>query len=202
MPEMVSVNPFTEEVNGRFPLVTYHECLVAADEARQAFDRGNSSPWRIGSAVAGIAGRLRATRAHCAEIIVREMGKTIRQALGEVDKCACSVIIMPSTRSACCTTNPCRPSREQLCELRAARGHSRDHALEFPVLAGFSVRSAVLAAGNTCLLKHASNVPLCALEIERVVPRGGLCPASVPDLARRFGHCRRLIEADAVDGYR
>lgn len=45
--------------------------------------------------------------------------------------------------------------------------------MEFPILAGVSFAVPALMAGNVCLLKHASNVPQCALEIERIFNRCG-----------------------------
>jgi succinate-semialdehyde dehydrogenase/glutarate-semialdehyde dehydrogenase len=57
-----------------------------------------------------------------------------------------------------------------------------------------------LAAGNVCLLKHASNVPMTAVEIEKVVCRAGFPEGVFQTLLIGSQGAERLIEQDIVDG--
>jgi len=129
---------------------------------------------------------LEARAAEFARLITLEMGKPVREALAEVQKCA------------------------WVCEFYAAEGPGflADEVIasdagrslvawqplgtvlavmpwNFPFWQVFRFAAPALVAGNTGLLKHASNVPRCALAIESVFreagfPAGVFCSLMIP----------------------
>jgi succinate-semialdehyde dehydrogenase/glutarate-semialdehyde dehydrogenase len=109
-----------------------------------------------------------------AEIIVQEMGKPITEARAEVEKCALVCDYYAETGP--------RFLADEIIESDAGRSLVAWQPLgtvlavmpwNFPFWQVFRFAAPTLVAGNTGLLKHASNVPLCALAIESVFREAG-----------------------------
>ena len=94
------INPATGETVKTFPTITDAEldaAIAAADEAHRTWSKSTTVEER--AALIRRVGELHAERRQeLAEIIVREMGKPIEQALGEVDFAADIYGTTPTTR--------------------------------------------------------------------------------------------------------
>ena len=110
-----------------------------------------------------------------AALITQEMGKLIKESRAEVEKSA----------HAChyYADNAARFLADEVIDSDASNSFVAHQPLgtilaimpwNFPLWQVFRFLAPALAAGNTGLLKHASNVPQCALVIEDIVRRAGL----------------------------
>src|SRR5260370_41866474 len=70
----------------------------------------------------------------------------------------------------------------------------------FPFWQAFRGGLPALAAGNVMLLKHASNVPQCALAIEEVFREAGVPDGVFQTLLIGSGAVERIIEDRRVSG--
>jgi succinate-semialdehyde dehydrogenase / glutarate-semialdehyde dehydrogenase len=120
------------------------------------------------------AGYLRQHRARLAGIITAEMGKPIVEAEAEIEKCAWNCEFYAQNAERFLADEP-RPSN-------AAESYVQYTPLgtvlaimpwNFPFWQLFRFAAPALMAGNTALLKHASNVPQCALAAEEVFRAAG-----------------------------
>src|SRR5438128_8612826 len=117
---------------------------------------------------------LRTRRAEYARTMTLEMGKPIVQGEAEVDKCAWACEYYADHAEAFLA--------EQPRETEASRSYVRFDPLgpvlavmpwNFPFWQVFRFAAPALMAGNAGVLKHASNVPGCALAIAEVFRRTG-----------------------------
>lgn len=197
-----SINPFTEEVVQEFDALKFEECSAAVDRALEAAGR-----WRRLSVadrcgyIKRAAEVLRTNKRRYAAIITQEMGKPIKQSLGEIEKCAwvCDFYAEASEDLL----------DDELIPTEAAKSYVTFEPLgvvlgimpwNFPFWQVFRYAVPALAAGNVCLLKHASNVPRTAMEIERLLSEAGLPPNVFQTLLAGSGDIMKLLEEDRVHG--
>ncbi|HHH35831.1 MAG TPA: NAD-dependent succinate-semialdehyde dehydrogenase [Gammaproteobacteria bacterium] len=122
-----------------------------------------------------VAGVLRSRQEALARLITLEMGKLIREARAEVEKCALACDYYARHASDFLA--------DEVIPSDAGRSYVAHQPLgtvlavmpwNFPLWQVFRFAAPALAAGNTALLKHASNVPQCAQAIETVFAEAGL----------------------------
>ncbi len=182
-----SINPATEEVIATFEQFTPAQVEQALVEADAAFRQWRRRSFGERSKVMRRAAELLRTRKErYAGLITAEMGKPITQAEAEVEKCAwvCEYFAdnaerFLARRTAQTNARLSYVAFEPLGVVLAVMPWN------FPFWQVFRFAAPTLMAGNTAVLKHASNVPQCALAIEEVFrdagfPRGALRTVLVP----------------------
>ena len=108
------------------------------------------------------------------KILTLEMGKPIKQAVAEVEKCAwvCNYYAQNTENIL----------KNEIISTDASESYVQFDPLgiilavmpwNFPFWQVFRFAAPALMAGNVCLLKHASNVPQCALAIEEIFFEAG-----------------------------
>jgi succinate-semialdehyde dehydrogenase/glutarate-semialdehyde dehydrogenase len=172
---MKAINPATGET------VAEYEVLGAAaisDRIARAHDAYLS--WRRTSFVERselmrrAADALRADREKYARLMTLEMGKPIKQARAEVEKCAwvCEYYAENAERFLSPEPADTDAARSYVCFAPVGVVFAV-MPWNFPFWQVIRFAAPALMAGNSGLLKHASNVPGCALAIEAVFRRAG-----------------------------
>src|SRR5437660_7598191 len=128
-----------------------------------------------------------------------EMGKPIVQGEAEVEKCASVCDYYAEHAEAFLADQPR--------ETDASRSYVRFEPLglvlaimpwNFPFWQVFRFAAPALMAGNSAILKHASNVPQCALAIERVFSEAGAPGGLFQTLLLSSANLGSLIEDERV----
>jgi succinate-semialdehyde dehydrogenase/glutarate-semialdehyde dehydrogenase len=119
------------------------------------------------------------------------MGKPIAEAEAEVEKCAWNCDFYADNAERFLSDEPVETNaRESYVAYEPLGVILAVMPWNFPFWQVFRFAAPALMAGNTCLLKHASNVPQCALAIEEVFRDAGLPAGAFRTL---------LIPGSAVD---
>jgi succinate-semialdehyde dehydrogenase/glutarate-semialdehyde dehydrogenase len=170
-----SINPATGDVLETFEPTSSAEAARIAATAHDAFLAWRHVPFPTRSrSMRKAAEILRARRAEYARTMALEMGKPVAQGEAEVDKCAWVCDFYAEHAEAMLAEQPRATD--------AARSYVRFEPLgpvlavmpwNFPFWQVFRFAAPALMAGNAGVLKHASNVPRCALQIEAVFRDAG-----------------------------
>jgi succinate-semialdehyde dehydrogenase/glutarate-semialdehyde dehydrogenase len=199
---IASVNPATGEVLERFAPLTDAQLEEKVERAAVAFRSYRATPIAARSAVLQrAAGILEEGRDEFAGLMTREMGKPIRAAVDEVLKCAWACRHYAEHAAALLADEPVVTETTRSVVRYAPLGPVLAvMPWNFPFWQVFRFAAPALIAGNAVLLKHASNVPQCALAIEDVLRRAGLADGVFQTLLIDAGRVGGLIEDARVAG--
>ena len=170
-----SVNPATGEEFFRAEGHRPAQVEAILQDAANAAPAWRDTPVEARCRLLGQAAKvLRDRRDEFAELITLEMGKLAGEARAEIKKCAAACDYYAEHAAGFLA--------DELIETDASRSLVAYPPLgtvlavmpwNFPFWQAIRCAAPALAAGNTVLLKHASNVPQCALAIERVFEDAG-----------------------------
>ena len=170
-----SINPATEQVLARFDEFSPEQVDEAVSQADAAFKHWRTTSFSERSgAMLRAASVLRRDKDRFARLITLEMGKPIVEAEGEVEKCAwnCEFYAENAERFLADEHIPTTGldsfvAYEPLGVVLAVMPWN------FPFWQVIRFAAPALMAGNAAVLKHASNVPQCALAVEQVFEESG-----------------------------
>jgi succinate-semialdehyde dehydrogenase/glutarate-semialdehyde dehydrogenase len=199
---ITSINPATGGEIKTFESLTDEQIDEKLGLAARAFRRYWKTPFSDrAKKMVRAAEILEEEKEEFARLMTSEMGKTFTAAVAEAEKCAwvCRYY----------AENAERFLSDEVAETGAARSYVRYQPLgpilavmpwNFPFWQVFRHVAPGLMAGNVILLKHASNVPQCALAIEDVVLRAGFPEGTFQTLLIGSGKVQAVIDDPRVRG--
>jgi len=174
-PPITTVNPASGEPVGTFDAMSREEIDTVLACAHEAFQRWSiTSLDRRERIVRALAAHLRANKARFAARITLEMGKTIVEAEAEIDKSAWACEYYADNAGKLLAPEPV--------ETNASRSYVAYRPLgcilavmpwNFPFFQVLRFAVPAILGGNVTLLKHASNVTGCALELQHAFEDAG-----------------------------
>jgi succinate-semialdehyde dehydrogenase / glutarate-semialdehyde dehydrogenase len=172
---MKSINPYNNQLIKEYPEMSALDVNEIIDKNYEAFQQWRAFSFSTRKEKMLLAGEiLRNRREEFARLITLEMGKRIVESRLEIDKCAwvCEYY----------AANAESMLKDELIESDAQKSMAVFQPLgpvlavmpwNFPFWQVFRFAAPALMAGNSALLKHASNVQGCALAIESVFEEAG-----------------------------
>ncbi|MFI6086259.1 NAD-dependent succinate-semialdehyde dehydrogenase [Streptomyces sp. NPDC051217] len=196
----LSINPATEVQVAEYGAHTPGEVEAALTAAAAAQREWRATPiGRRLRLLTAIAGELRAEQETFARLITQEMGKPIAEARAEIEK------------SAWTLDHYAEHGERYLAAETVASGATESTIVfeplgvllaimpwNYPFWQFFRFLAPALAAGNGAVLKHASNVPGCAVLLEQIVRRAGAPEGLCTTLLVQSGAVAGLIADDRI----
>jgi succinate-semialdehyde dehydrogenase/glutarate-semialdehyde dehydrogenase len=175
-----SINPATGQINKKYKAHTAKQVQQKVEQTHRAWQQWRLTTFKHRAALLNqMAVVINNHKHELAKLMAVEMGKPLKEGIAEAEKCA-----------SVCTyyaKNAETFLRDQLIETDASRSFVTFQPIgivlavmpwNFPLWQVFRFLAPALAAGNCGVLKHASNVPGCALAIEDILKEAGF-PAYV-----------------------
>ena len=195
-----TVNPATGEEITTFQELTEGEIEEKIQRAFDTFREYRKTPLSERAEMMLRAAEILDDEAeHFGGLMTSEMGKTLAAATAEAKKCARGCRYYAE--------NAERFLADEEAELEGARAFVRYEPLgpilaimpwNFPFWQVFRHAAPALMAGNVILLKHASNVPQCALAIEDIIHRAGFPEGAFQTLLIGSGQVQAVIDDPRV----
>jgi succinate-semialdehyde dehydrogenase/glutarate-semialdehyde dehydrogenase len=170
-----SLNPATGELIETFTEMTPAETLAVVASTDVAFDSWRQTPFAERSRLMRKAADiLRRNADKYARTMAIEMGKPIVEGRAEVEKCAMVCEFYADNAQAFLADEQATSdATKSYVAFRPIGAVLAVMPWNFPFWQVFRFAAPALMAGNVGLLKHASNVPRCALQIEEVFIEAG-----------------------------
>lgn len=190
---MRSIDPATGEVLETYEVLTDSALdgkLAAAQRTFESYRRSDideRARW-----MRAAADRLESEKRAWAELMTREMGKPVTAAVAEAEKCAWVCRYYADNAASILADEPVDADADRsLVRYQPIGPVLAVMPWNFPFWQLFRFAAPALMAGNVGLLKHASNVPGCALGIEQIFLEAGFPEGAFQTL---------LIGSDRVEG--
>lgn len=187
-----SINPYNGKLINTFETQTNSEVDLQLDKASKRFDL-----WKLTSfserkkLMLQAAEVLKSNKQEYAKLITQEMGKPIKQAIAEIEKCAWVCEYYAENAQNHLANEPVETdayksyiSYEPIGVVLAIMPWN------YPFWQVFRFAAPALMAGNVAVLKHASNVFGSALNIQKVFEKAGF---------PKYCFTTLLVESDAVE---
>jgi acyl-CoA reductase-like NAD-dependent aldehyde dehydrogenase len=173
--ELKTINPATEEVINTYEIMTKEQINGKAKKAQNAFSKWKTNVQKRADHIHDFAQELRRNKEELARKVTQEMGKAIKEARSEVEKCA-SVMDYFADNGKVFTTDEVvnTDARKSTITFEPLGVIGSIMPWNFPYWQALRFAAPSLMAGNTIVLKPASASMGCGLEIEKAFSNSGV----------------------------
>src|SRR6476620_7019676 len=197
---IVTVNPATEEIIKEYRLISKEEITTLANKSKKAFKEWKKDYRKRSGFLYAFANEFKKEKERLARIATSEMGKTVKEARSEIDKCIWAVeyfadnggvflhdeVINTDARKSIVTFEPLGVIASLM-------------PWNFPYWQALRFAAPSLIAGNTIVLKPSSVTMQCGIEIEKAFSKVGLPDGVFQTIIATSNEADYLIDSEDIN---
>ncbi|OLS28320.1 MAG: Succinate semialdehyde dehydrogenase [NAD(P)+] Sad [Candidatus Heimdallarchaeota archaeon LC_2] len=200
--KFVTINPTTEQTIAEYEIMSYGTIGEILEAAHVGFTSWKSTSMDERKLLfRSLADVLRLRSDEFAKLMVTEMGKPIKQAIAEVEKCAWTCEVYAE-------------KADEWLESENVTADGKEHKVifqplgvilavmpwNFPFWQVFRFAIPSIMVGNTAILKHSNNVPGCSLAIAEAFTQAGFPKGVFTSVLADHEQVGEILESDYVQG--
>jgi succinate-semialdehyde dehydrogenase/glutarate-semialdehyde dehydrogenase/succinyl-CoA reductase len=173
--ELKTINPATEEIINRYQIMTKEQINNKIKKARKTFQNWKSDINKRTDFLYSFVKELRKNKERLAKTATQEMGKAIKEARSEVEKCAWAIEYYADHGKIFSTDEVINTdARKSTITFQPLGVIGSIMPWNFPYWQGLRFAAPSLMAGNVIVLKPASATMQCGIEIEKTFDKAGV----------------------------
>jgi succinate-semialdehyde dehydrogenase/glutarate-semialdehyde dehydrogenase/succinyl-CoA reductase len=195
--ELKTINPATEEIINRYEIMTREQINDRIKRARNTFREWKKDASRRADLLHDFANELRKGKENLAMTATTEMGKVIKEARSEVEKCAWVIDYYADNGQILSTDEIVNTdARKTVIKFQPIGVIGSIMPWNFPYWQALRFAAPSLVIGNTIVLKPASATMQCGIEMEEAFNRAGLPEGVFQTLVGDSSIAESLIDSD------
>jgi acyl-CoA reductase-like NAD-dependent aldehyde dehydrogenase len=192
-----TVNPTTEEIIQEYEIMTKEQIDDKVKKARNTFQDWKKNANKRSDLLHDFANELRKDKESLARTATNEMGKPIKEARSEVEKCAWVMEYYADNGQIFSTDEVVNTdARKTVIKFQPIGVIGSIMPWNFPYWQALRFAAPSLMIGNTIVLKPASATMQCGIEIEKAFNRAGLPDGVFQTLVGDSSIAESLIDSD------
>jgi acyl-CoA reductase-like NAD-dependent aldehyde dehydrogenase len=173
--KLKTINPATEEILNEYEIISKEQVDDTVKKAKNAFFEWKKDINKRAEFLYAFAKELRKNKENLAKTATQEMGKAIKEARSEVEKCAWTIEYYADHGKIFATGEVVNTdARKSIITFEPLGVIASIMPWNFPYWQGLRFAAPSLMIGNTIVLKPASATMQCGIEIEKTFSKAGV----------------------------
>jgi acyl-CoA reductase-like NAD-dependent aldehyde dehydrogenase len=198
--ELKTINPATEEVINTYKMMTKEQINEKVKKAQNAFCEWKKDIQKRAEYLYHVAHIFRQDKERLAKVITNEMGKAIKEARSEVEKCYWVMEYYADNGRVFVTDEVVNTdARKSFITFEPLGVIGSIMPWNFPYWQGLRFAAPSLMVGNTIVLKPASATMQCGIEIEKAFEKAGVPQPVFQTIVGDSTAAEMLIDSDSIN---
>ena len=198
--ELKTINPATEEIINTYKIMTKEQINEKVKKAKNAFFEWKKDIQKRAEYLYHVAHVFRQDKERLAKVITNEMGKAIKEARSEVEKCVWVMEYYADNGRVLVTDEVVNTdARKSFITFEPLGTVGSIMPWNFPYWQALRFASPSLMAGNTIVLKPASATMQCGIEIEKAFEKAGVPQPVFQTIVGDSTAAEMLIDSDSIN---